>query len=54
MFNFSNYSAKTKKKKDCDDLNKLAVGKTKDETGCVAIKEFIGLKLKMYSLVDRW
>ena len=29
------------------------VGKTKDETGIVAIKSFVGLELKMYSfLVD--
>ena len=27
-----------------DDSNKLVVGKMKDETGGVAIKEFVGLK----------
>ena len=50
MFDFSNYSAKSK----CyDDSNKLVVGKMKDETAGVAIKEFVGLKPKMYSfLVD--
>ena len=37
MFDFSNYS------------NKLAVGKTKDETGSVATREFVGLKPKTYS-----
>ena len=50
MFDFSNYSPKSKY---CDDLNKLLVGKRKDETGAVAIKEFAGLKSKLYSfLVD--
>ena len=50
MFDFSNYSAKSK---CCDDSNKLVVGKMKDETAGVAIKEFVGLKPKMYSfLVD--
>ena len=50
MFDFSNYSAKWKY---YDDSNKLAVGKMKDETADVAIKEFVGLKPKMYSfLVD--
>ena len=50
MFHFSNYSAKSKY---YDDSNKLAVGKMKDETADVAIKEFVGLKPKMYSfLVD--
>ena len=38
MFDFSNYSFKTKY---YDDSNKLVVGKMKDETGGVAIKEFI-------------
>ena len=50
MFEFSNYS--TKSKYD-DNLNKLVIGKIKDETACVAIKEFVGLKPKMYLyLVD--
>ena len=50
MFNFSNFSTKSK---DYDDSKKLAVGKTKDETGRVAIKEFVGLNPKMYSfLID--
>ena len=40
MFNFSNYSLKSKY---YDDLNKLVVKKLKDETGAVAIEERIGL-----------
>ena len=36
-----------------DNSNKLVIGKMKDETGAVAIEEFVGLKPKMYSfLVD--
>ena len=50
MFDFSSYSTKTKY---FDNSNKLVIGKLKDETGGVAIKEFVGLKLKMCSfLVD--
>ena len=50
IFDFSNYSTESK---CCDDSNKLVVGKRKDETGGVTIKEFAGLKPKMYSfLVD--
>ena len=40
MFDFSNYSAKSKY---YDNSNKLVIGKMKDETGCVTIK---GLKPK--------
>ena len=40
MFNFSNYSLKSK---FYIDLNKLVVKKLKDETGAVAIEERIGL-----------
>ena len=49
-FDFSNYSTKPK----CYDIsNQLIIGKMKDETGGVAIEEFVGLKPKMYSfLVD--
>ena len=43
---FSNYSAELKY---YDDSDKLAVGKMKDETGGVTIKEFVGLKPTMYS-----
>ena len=50
IFDFSNYSSKTKY---YDNSNKLAIGNMKDETGSVAIEEFVGLKPKMYSfLVD--
>ena len=50
MFDFINYSTKSKY---YDDSNKLVIGKIKDKTGGVPIKEFVGLKPKMYSfLVD--
>ena len=50
MLDFSNYSAGSKY---YNDSNKLVVDEIKDETGGVAIKEFVGLKPKMYSfLVD--
>ena len=49
MFDFRNYSTNLK----YYNSNKLVVGKMKDETACVAIEEFVGLKPKMYSyLVD--
>ena len=46
MFDFSNYSTKSKY---YDNSSKLVVGKTKNKTTGVAIKEFVGLKGKMYS-----
>ena len=46
IFDFSNYSTKSKY---YDNSNKLVVGKVKDKTPSVAIKEFVGLKPKMYS-----
>ena len=50
IFDYSNYSSKSKY---YDNSNKLAIGNMKDETGSVAIEEFVGLKPKMYSfLVD--
>ena len=50
MFEFRNYSTRSKY---YDNSNKLVIGKMKDETGGVAIEEFVGLKPKMYSfLVD--
>ena len=50
MFEFSNYSARSIY---YDDSSKLVVGKMKDETGSVAIEEFVRLKQKMYLfLVD--
>ena len=39
-------------KQNYDDSNKLVIGKMKDETGGVAIAEFVGLKTKMYSLLE--
>ena len=44
MFNFSNYSTNSKY---YYSSNKLVIDKMKDETGGVAIKEFVTLKLKM-------
>ena len=50
MFDFSNYSIKSKY---YDNLNKLNIGKMKDKTGGVAIEEYVGLKPKTYSfLID--
>ena len=50
LFDFSNCPTKLKL---YDDLNKLVVGKMKDETAGVAIKVFARLKPKMNSsLVD--
>ena len=50
MFDFSNYSTKSKY---YDDSNKLVIGKMKDETGGVTVEEFVGLKSKICSfLVD--
>ena len=46
MFDFSNYSTKSKY---YDNSNNSVVGKTKDDAAGVAIKEFVGLKPKMYS-----
>ena len=48
IFDFSNYSIKSKY---YDNSNKLVIGTMKDETGGVAIKEFVGLKPKMYSFL---
>ena len=49
MLDFSNFSTKSKYH---DDSNKSVIGKMKDETGGVAIEEFVELKLKMYSLLE--
>ena len=46
MFDFSNYSTNSKY---YDDPNKLVIGKMKDETGGVPIKEFVGLKSRCIS-----
>ena len=48
MFGFSNYSAESKY---YDDSDKLVVGKIKDETAGGAVKEFVGLKPKMYLIL---
>ena len=50
IFDFSNCSTKSKY---YDNSNKLVISKMKDETACIAIEEFVGLKPKMHSyLVD--
>ena len=50
MFDFSNYSTKSKY---YDNLNKLVIGKMKDETAGAVFKSFVKIKPKMYSyLVD--
>ena len=50
MFDFTNCLTKSKYH---DDSNKLVIGKMKDDTGGVAIEEFVGLKPKTYTfLVD--
>ena len=48
MLDFSNYSIKSKYDYN---LNKLVIGKMKDETTGVAIKGVVGLKPKMHSYV---
>ena len=50
MFDFSNYSTMSK---HYHNSNKLVIGKMKDETAGVVIKDFVGLKLKMYFLGRR-
>ena len=51
IFDFSNYPSKSKY---YNNSNKLVIGKMKDETGGVAIEEFVVFKRKMYSiLVDK-
>ena len=50
MFDFSNHSTKSRY---YDNSNKLVIGKIKDESTGVTIKEIVVLKPKMYSfLVD--
>ena len=48
MFDFSNYSAESKY---YDESSALVVGKMKDDMGSVSIVKFVGLKLKMYSIL---
>ena len=45
MFDFSNYLTKSKY---YNNSKKLIIGKMKDETGGVAIEEFVELKPKLY------
>ena len=47
LFDLSNYS---KDSKFFNETNKKVIGKMKDEFGGVIIIEFVGLKLKMYSI----
>ena len=49
MFDFNNYLPKSKY---CDNSNKLVIGKMKNETGGVAIEEFVGLKSKIYRFLE--
>ena len=49
MFDFHNYLPKSK---CCDNSNKLVIGKMKNETGGVAIEEFVGLKPKIYRFLE--
>ena len=48
IFGFSNYLTKSK---HWNDSNKLVIGKMKDETADVVIKEFVESKPEMYSLM---
>ena len=48
MFHFSNRSTKSKY---YNNSNKLVIGKMKDETTGVTIKEFVGLKPKIMSFL---
>ena len=50
MFDFSNYSTKSKYH---DDSNRLVIGKMKDKTGDVATEEFVGLNPKMDSFIKK-
>ena len=47
LFDFSNY---LKDSKLFDERNKKVIGKMKDEFGGVIVKEFVGLKSKMFSM----
>ena len=49
MFNFSNYSTKSKY---YDNWNKLVLGKMIDETAGVVIEELVRLKTKIYSYLE--
>ena len=47
MFDVSNYS---KDSKVFNETNKKVIGKIKDEFGGITVVEFVGFKLKMYSI----
>ena len=47
MFDFNNYP---KDSKFFDETNKNFIGTMKDEFGGVIVDEFVGLKVKMYSI----
>ena len=47
MFGFSNYSTKSKYYVDSN----TAVGKIKDKMGGIAVKEFVGLRAKLYLIL---
>ena len=47
LFDFSNY---TKDSKFVDETNKKVIGRIKDEFGGVIVTEFVGIKLKIYSM----
>ena len=47
MFDFCNYP---KDSKFFDETNKNFIGTMKDEFGGVIVDEFVGLKVKMYSI----
>ena len=49
MFDFSGYPINSKY---YDSTNKKVLGKMKDEFNGVKIIEFVGLKIKMYSLIS--
>ena len=48
MFGSSNYSTKSK---FYDNSIKLVAGKMKDETAGIPIRDFVGLKAKLYSFL---
>ena len=47
LFDFSNYSRDSK---FFNEANKKVIVKMKDEFGGIIVSEFVGLKLKMYSI----
>ena len=49
MFDFTDYPKDTK---FFDSVNKKVISKMKDEFKTKIISEFVGLKLKVYSLID--